>query len=237
MYDPYQIQHLEKKRKRKRYYQVAKTVLWLSKPLMLVALPFFLLIRGSIFFYQYTELHTYLSFVLAFAATLFVLVFYVSFIYRKVLGRKFITLKEFKWKVGVTSVVLLGYCVFAFFSFSSKHTKHTEIQEEYTSLHPFLRLGARTLLFLDKDLLITDAKRFPEDYKKMGLPTKKNSLHYIQQTGYAHAMDIRVNGRSFFRNWLVAIYFRLLGFNVLRHVGTADHLHISLSLPELPYRI
>jgi len=31
-----------------------------------------------------------------------------------------------------------------------------------------------TLVYVDKKLIITDASREPEDYKKMGLPTKRN---------------------------------------------------------------
>jgi hypothetical protein len=33
------------------------------------------------------------------------------------------------------------------------------------------------------------------------------------------------------RNGLVRLYFEALGFRTLRHVGTADHLHVALPLP------
>jgi hypothetical protein len=65
----------------------------------------------------------------------------------------------------------------------------------------------------------------------MGLPEPEWSLHYRQEDGWVHAFDLRTNGRSGIRNWFTGTYFRALGFRVLRHVGTADHLHVSLPLP------
>ena len=102
-------------------------------------------------------------------------------------------------------------------------------------MHPILRLSVSTLVYIDKDLIITDAKRLPEDYKKMGLREKGHSLHYKQNNGYAHALDLRTNNRSKIRNFLIRSYFRLMGFNTHRHVGTSDHLHISLMSHDRPY--
>ncbi len=84
------------------------------------------------------------------------------------------------------------------------------------------------LILVDRDLLITDGSRQPEDYKRMGLKTNNHSLHYKQSDGFSHALDIRTKGRPEWLNKTVQIYFRLMGFNTLRHVGTADHLHVSL---------
>lgn len=92
-----------------------------------------------------------------------------------------------------------------------------------------------TLVYIDHDLIITDASRTPEDYKKMGLPKKNTSLHYKQaSTNYSHAVDIRTNGRSEVKNFLVKKYFDFLGFRTLRHVGTGDHLHVSLKSHDFP---
>ncbi len=43
-------------------------------------------------------------------------------------------------------------------------------------------------------------------------------------------MDIHTAGRGFVVNLLVQGYFELMGFRTLRHVGTADHLHVELPL-------
>jgi len=53
-------------------------------------------------------------------------------------------------------------------------------------------------------------------------------LHYPQPDGYVHAIDLRTAGRGFVRNRLVQAYFWSMGFVTLRHVGTADHLHVEL---------
>ncbi|MEL6925882.1 MAG: hypothetical protein AAFO94_17705, partial [Bacteroidota bacterium] len=67
-----------------------------------------------------------------------------------------------------------------------------------------------------------------EDYKRMGLKTKRHSLHYQQPSGFVHAVDLRTNNRSWLRNFLLRSYFQLMGFNTLRHGGTGDHLHVSI---------
>lgn len=111
------------------------------------------------------------------------------------------------------------------------NAKSAEVHAHYTSLHPLLRLSVRTLILLDDQAVVTDLAREPMDYRRMGLPEPEWSLHYPQADGWVHAVDLRTMGRSGLRNWLTGVYFRALGFRVLRHVGTADHLHVSLSLP------
>jgi hypothetical protein len=64
----------------------------------------------------------------------------------------------------------------------------------------------------------------------MGLPARIESMHYEQSDGYVHAMDLRTKGREDWRNAAVELYFRAAGFETLRHVGTADHLHVALPL-------
>ena len=72
------------------------------------------------------------------------------------------------------------------------------------------------------------ARRDPGDYVAMGLTPMEASDHYRQSDGYVHALDLRTRGRPAWRNQVGEWSFRLMGFRVLRHVGTADHLHISL---------
>ena len=76
--------------------------------------------------------------------------------------------------------------------------------------------------------MVTDLGRTAEDYLKMGLPVNETSLHFKLDDRFVHALDLRTVGRTEWRNRLTAGYFRLMGFRTLRHVGTADHLHVSL---------
>ncbi len=73
--------------------------------------------------------------------------------------------------------------------------------------------------------------RNPRRLERMGLQTMRRSLHYRQRDNYVHAVDLRTTGQSEWRNGLMPWYLQLVGFRTLRHVGTADHLHVSLPLP------
>jgi len=135
------------------------------------------------------------------------------------------------WAIFITSL----FAVHGIFYMSGNNMKNREIKNEINKVNPILRLSVSTLVYIDKDLIITDAKRLPEDYKEMGLREKSHSLHYKQNNGYAHALDLRTNNRSKIRNFLIRSYFRLMGFTTLRHEGTSDHLHISLMSHDRPY--
>ena len=93
-----------------------------------------------------------------------------------------------------------------------------------------MRLGASTYFIFDRDAVVTDLERTAEDYLAMGLPINETSLHFKLEDRYVHAMDLRTIGRSPRRNALTVAYFRIMGFRSLHHVGTADHLHVSLPL-------
>jgi hypothetical protein len=134
----------------------------------------------------------------------------------------------------IVFIFVLGYGIYGLIYISGSNVKHKEVKKEYTQLHPILRVAISTIVFLDKDLIITDASRVKEDYKKMRLRSKNRSLHYRQKNGYVHALDLRTNNRSGVRNFLLKSYFYLMGFNTLRHGGTGDHLHISLDSRDSP---
>lgn len=207
-------------------YQIVKIPL-------LLALPFIFLIRGAVFFHSHYEWQPWFALMGGAAAAMVLLFVYLSFMHGRVTG-KMSSKGALKRRSAIVLILVLGYCAHGLFFLSSKNTKQADIKKEYTSLHPILRLGVSTIVFLDKDLIITDASRVPEDYKKMGLKKKGRSLHYEQKNGFAHALDLRTNGRSDLRNTLLKTYFSLMGFNTLRHVGTGDHLHISLKSFDSP---
>src|SRR5262249_21354994 len=83
-------------------------------------------------------------------------------------------------------------------------------------------------------LVITDMARKPSDYARMGLPTNDKSMHYEQPDGWVHAVDLRTKSNGEITNWAVQRYFDVMGFSTLRHVGTADHLHVQMR--RLDYR-
>ncbi len=132
--------------------------------------------------------------------------------------------------LAVVAVLVVGYCAYAALSISGANAKTRETSDEIPTLHPYLRLAVGTALLADDALLLTDVAREPDDYDEMGLATRASSLHYVQGDGYAHAVDMRTKGRSELRNGLTRLYFHALGLHTVRHVGTADHLHVALPL-------
>lgn len=111
---------------------------------------------------------------------------------------------------------------------AADNVKAPDVASEYRSLHPLLRLGTATLVLLDPAVVVTDASRTPEDYAAWGMATNDRSLHFVQEDGYAHAVDLRTRGRPEWRNRLTRFGFDAMGFSTLRHTGTADHLHVAI---------
>lgn len=210
----------------------ARWILWpLLKWGLIVSLPFVALLRGTLYAYQ-QHWPTPLPLLAGFAAAFLVLLLYTIWAYARVApegtavrGR---TVRRQALAVLVGLSALQGYLLLAP---APVHVKSAETATEYAELHPLLRMSVGTFLLVDDGLLITDLSRHPGDYEAMGLPVKSHSLHYRQADGYAHAFDLRTKGHSRLRNALTQAYFEGLGFRTLRHVGTADHLHVALPLP------
>lgn len=198
--------------------------------LLLLSLPFICLVRGAVFLYQEEQYGSWAAIVGATFITILIILIYIVFFYGRLTGR----VGSMKRKLQLAILLVMAYGIHALFFFSETNAKHSEVQKEFESLHPILRLSISTIIHLDKNLIMTDANRQPEDYRKMGLPSKKSSLHYRQANGYVHALDIRTKNRSELRNGLLQLYFKAMGFNTLRHGGTADHLHVSLSNRDKP---
>ena len=211
-------------RSSKRTSAVARISLGL---IVLAVLPFALLIRGGILLYQWWGLGTWPSLLLAALATLWLLA-----VYAVAAGRWLGAGRELRRQFARGAMAVgAAYVVYGLVFVAGANVKSPEVRAEYRALHPLLRLGSSAIILLDSGSIITDAARSEPDYARMGLPAEERSMHYRQRDGYVHALDLRTNGRSGLRNFSIQVAFRALGFRVLRHVGTADHLHVSLPLP------
>ncbi len=199
-------------------------------------MPFFLLIRGSIYIHTEYDLGGITSLLVGTAMTTVLLFLYMTFVYIK-FTKNVGDSDNLQRRILFAFLLVASYCAYGLFFMSVDNFKNPDLKKEVRQMHPILRMGVSTFILLDRSLIITDASRQPEDYKKMGLSTPRNSLHYTQDDGYAYAIDLRTNNRNEFRNQSMRMYFYLLGFNTLRHTGTADHLHISLYCHEHPYAI
>lgn len=138
------------------------------------------------------------------------------------------TVRGAKWRGVFALAAVGGFSLYLVLHVSLMNVKATEVVQEYRQLHPVMRLAVSSLMLIDRTIVITDASRLPEDYKAMGISAFSRSKHYTQKDGYSHAVDIRTIDATESRNNLVKAYFNLLGFKTIRHIGTADHLHVEM---------
>lgn len=193
---------------------------------VLGVLPFIVLVRGSVYFYEDRGWPGWLALTAAAAATLLLVAWYGTWLTRRITGRVRFT-SVVKW---VALPLVLGYGGHALIYLSSAHTAEASVRDEFRATHPVLRLALSTLILARSDLLITDMARVPADYPRMGLPVNARTLHYRQSDGWVHAVDLQTGGRNEMVNRFVEIYFRVMGFRTRRHVGTGDHLHVELPM-------
>lgn len=217
----------ERRRRRPR----AVLARWLTRiavALALLALPFLVLVGASVRLYRYQGLPTWPALLVGLLLTALLLLIYAAWAAKRISGRG--RVPKPVWQVILGA--LGAYCIYALVYLSSMNVKGGAVRNTYRSLHPLLRVATSTFILADRDLVITDMERRPADYERMGLPLYERSLHFVQADGYAHAVDLRTLGRGALRNRVMQAYFWAMGFRTLRHVGTADHLHVSLPMPR-----
>lgn len=211
----------EKKPRRKRW----RWKRWVFGIPVGLVLPIVALVRLSTWLYLEQGLGGWPSVLAALGASILLLTLLFWIVGRR-LGFR-MGLRTFR----ITGVLLVAYCVYLLLFVSAANVKTETVRDTYASLHPVLRVAVSTFVVLDREAVITDAQRAPEDYQSLGLSTPNASLHFVQSDGFVHALDLRTTGRGEAINTMTVWYFELMGFSTLRHTGTADHLHISLSLP------
>jgi hypothetical protein len=189
-----------------------------------VLLPFILIVRLAVIAYARFELGSW-AVLLASSAGVVVLLFTYVLLLRLRFQRKIGVPKAMR-RLLVASVA--GFVGFTLFYLSGANAKTLEIREAYTELNPLLRLATGTVLLVDREAVVTDVDRTPADYLAWGLSVNEASLHFEQDDGFVHAVDVRTLGRAEWKNRALEVYYRGMGFRTLRHVGTADHLHVSM---------
>ncbi|MEQ9264506.1 MAG: hypothetical protein RLN81_04755 [Balneolaceae bacterium] len=188
--------------------------------------PFFVLIRTAVFLNLAKDWNGWAALLGGIGASISLLIIYILFLFRKVKSKK----RLFQLGFGGVSTLVAGFCIYGLLYLSSVNAKTESVREVYRSLHPILRVAVATTSLAQNSLVITDIKRTPEDYTAMGLTPRQSSLHYPQESGFVHAIDLRTIGHSQFRNKSLELALQAMGFQTIRHVGTADHLHIALPI-------
>ena len=190
----------------------------------LIILPFFILIRTAVYLNLNEAWNSWTSLGGGMLATVVFLTILMFIIFRKVKSKKML------FQIGASSVSMLvgGFTIYGLMYLNSVNAKTESVQEVYKSLHPILRIAVASVTLAENELVITDIKRTQDDYINMGLTPLQSSMHYVQEDGFVHAIDLRTIGHSELRNNSLELSLKLLGFKTIRHVGTADHLHVAL---------
>jgi|SRR5882757_1175087 len=201
------------------------------KVALIIALPFAVLVRGAVFIYQHGGASVWVAMITAGFLAAAVVTGYTVWVARKFTSRggpkgRGLIMPVAKW---VALPLVVFYCGYSLVYLANVNAKSAPVRAYYHSLHPLLRLALSTLILVDRDMLITDSGRLPEDYSRMRLPANNRTRHYKQADGWIHAVDLRTTGRGMIKNRGVQFYFWLMGFDTRRHVGTADHLHVELN--------
>jgi hypothetical protein len=208
-----------------RRFDLASATLALLKVIVILALPFVVYVRSSVSFYQH-HVPTWLALTSGAVLTFCVVAGYGVLLSRHRIGRaRAMTIT--KW---VALPLVAAWTLCSGFYLARVNAKSEEVRSYYMAVHPILRVALSTVILVDPDLVITDTRRNQSDYARMGLPLNNRTFHYQQADGWVHAVDLRTRGRSAIKNGMVQLYFWLMGFSTLRHVGTADHLHVQLAM-------
>jgi hypothetical protein len=202
---------------------LASATLGLLKVLAIVALPFIVYVRASVFFYTH-GVAAWLAILGSAALTAGLMAGYGAWISRRFHGRARVASLS-RW---IALPLAIAWSVYAVFYVARVNVKSDAIHGYYMSVHPVLRVALSTVILVDPKLVITDMARTPDDYPRMGLPVNDRTKHYQQRDGWVHAVDLRTRGRGEIANRMIQFYFWIMGFSTLRHVGTADHLHVQL---------
>lgn len=211
---------------------LSSVISFLVKTILILIIPFFILIRSAVHLHNASDLLPWVCISGGVLMAMLIVGVYLTFFHRLfVSGSGILSLKA---RAILSMIIVMTYVIHGLFYLSTANMKSVKLKKEILTVHPVLRLATSTLIHVDKSLVITDADRTPEDYKKMGLKSIKHSLHYKQYTGYAHALDLRTKGKPEWQNFLIRNYFRIMGFRTLRHIGTDDHLHVSLMSHRYP---
>ncbi len=206
---------------------LGSVVRWSVTAVLLAVLPFIILVRGGVFAYQQWGLGAWPSLAVSTAATALLLACYAWAASRRLGAGKWIR----KFAVRVAALAAAAFVLYSLLVIAGGNVKSEEVRAEYSALHPLLRMGVSVFVLADADAVITDADRTPGFYARAGVPANESSLHFRQDDGFVHALDLRTINRPEWRNLAAELAFRAMGFHTLRHVGTADHLHVSLRLP------
>jgi len=203
-----------------------KRAILAARWLALIALPFLLLVRGAVVAHHFLGTPGWISVAAGSLLCAICLSFWGAWIWQRITGRS----RRREIAVLIVLPLVAAFSIYSLGWLAHANAKSTTVEARWADLHPALRLALGTARLADQSFVVTEIGRTRRTYDRMGLRAPRHSMHYTQADGWVHAVDLRTRGRSGFRNFVIQAYFELMGFDTLRHRGTADHLHVSMPM-------
>src|SRR5204862_6649692 len=130
----------------------------IAKVALIIALPFAVLVRGSVFIYEHGTRSVWLAVLTAAVLTAGVVTAYAVWIARRFTkrggkGGRALVLPLAKW---VALPLVVFYCGYSLLYLASVHAKSAPVRAYYTSVHTLLRLALSTATLVDRYIIITD---------------------------------------------------------------------------------
>lgn len=202
---------------------VASVAIGALKFAAMIVFPFLLYVRASVFLSSQIGGAPWIAVAGALAITVGSVAIFATWVAKRLsASTRFATLA--RW---IAAPMAAGWLLYSLLFLARVNAKTDDVRAYYASLHPVLRVAVSTAIVVDPGVVITDMQRQADDYRRMGLPVNDRTRHCVQADGWVQAVDLRTLGHGELRNRSLQFYFWLMGFSTLRHVGTADHLHVQ----------
>src|SRR5205807_1533658 len=118
----------------------------LLKTAAIIALPFVLLVRASVYYYEHVGLDPWTALLAGAVLALLVVTGYAAWLSRRLTGRmRFITM--LKW---VALPLVAGWCLDALLFVGGGNVKNDAVRSYYTAVHPILRVALSTVILVDR---------------------------------------------------------------------------------------
>src|SRR6266567_1182326 len=140
-----------------------------------VVLPFVVLVRGAVFFYEHGNVPSWLALSVSALLTIGLVTLYAASLLRRFTGRPPVLLLA-KW---VALPLVVSYCGFSLLYLSRVNAK-PEVRDYYGSVHPLLRLALSTWILVDDKLVVTDMCR-ERAVRPLVLPLARHAAHQAER--------------------------------------------------------
>ena len=169
----------DKRRSRRRHSRnvALSAVLAIVKLSAIIALPFVVYVRSSVFLYDHGA-HVWVAIVGAAGLTMALVLIYAAGLGRQLHGRARVR-SLLRW---IALPIVAAWCLSSLFYLARVNAKSDEVRGYFLSVHPILRVALSTVILVDPGIVITDMARRPSDYGRMGLPMNDKSMHFEQPT-------------------------------------------------------